>query len=228
MSDIEALFRELDPLRPLEGGEDALYVDWQRDLDPDGADIKSRLVREFLRNASPERPITRLLTGHKGSGKTTEINRVRRQLDEGRDGKRVFVSTLYAQRWLDLEDLQPEDLVLQIVRQLVADLENAGMPLSRKRFDEFFVSLWKRIKLEKAEINVNPVKFSFALQDFPSEREAFRTALRGQLPTVFDLVNQKLIPEARDFLKGEGGYDDLLLIVDDLDKIPQKVLADGR
>jgi hypothetical protein len=58
MSDLTALYRELDPRRPLEGSEDALYVDWQRELDPGTTDVKSRLVRAFIRNASPERPIT--------------------------------------------------------------------------------------------------------------------------------------------------------------------------
>src|SRR5690349_770931 len=126
MNSVGELYRELDPLRPLEGGEDHLYVDWQRELDPGTSDVKSRLVRTFIRNASPSRPVTRLLTGHKGSGKTTELNRVRAQLEAGSEEKRVFVSMLYAQRWLDLEDLQPEDLVLQIVRQLVSDLSAAG------------------------------------------------------------------------------------------------------
>jgi hypothetical protein len=146
------------------------------------------------------------------------------------DGKRVFVSMLFAQRWLDLEDLQPEDLVLQIVRQLVADLADAGMPLGERRFGEFLRGVWDKVRgvrLDKAEINLQPLKFSFALQDFPSERAEFRSVLRGQLPTVFDLVNRELIPAAREHLRG-AGYDDLLLIVDDLDKIPQKVFADGR
>jgi hypothetical protein len=231
MSDIADLYRALDPLRPLEGSEDALYVDWQRELDPNATDTKSRLVRAFVRSASPDRPITRLLTGHKGSGKTTELNRVRRQLEEGGDGKRIFVSTLFAQRWLDLEDLQPEDLVLQIVRQLVADLADAGMPLGQKRFSEFFRSLWettRSIRPDKAEINMQPLKFSFALHDFPTSRNEFREVLRGQLPNVFDLVNKELIPAARKHVKKKGNYDDILLIVDDLDKIPQKILGDGR
>ncbi len=231
MSDVATLYQKLDPLRPLEGGEDSLYVDWQRELDPETTDTKSRLVRAFTRNASPERPITRLLTGHKGSGKTTELNRVRRQLEEGREGKRVFVSTLFAQEWLDLEDLQPEDLVLQIVRQLVTDLADAGMPLGEKRFGEFFRSLWDKargVRLEKAELGIHPLKFSFALQDFPTDRNEFRQVLRGQLPSVFDLVNTELIPAAREHVKQRGNYDDVLLIVDDLDKIPQKVLGNGR
>jgi len=60
------------------------------------------------------------------------------------DAKRVFVSTLFAQQWLDIEDVQPEDLVLQIVRQLVADLRREGMQLGQKRFESFFQSLRDR------------------------------------------------------------------------------------
>lgn len=231
MSNVAALYAALDPLRPLGAKEDALYVDWQKELDPQATDTKSRLARAFIRNASPERPITRLLTGHKGSGKTTELNRVRRRLYEGDEDKRVFVSTLFAQRWLDLEDLQPEDLVLQIVRQLVTDLGEAGMPLGEKRFTEFLRSLTQKVRgvqLEKAEVGLQPLKFSFALQDFPTARDEFREVLRGQLPTVFDLVNKELLPAAREHVRGNGGYDDILLIVDDLDKIPQKILANGR
>ncbi|HET7510013.1 MAG TPA: hypothetical protein VFJ65_07175 [Solirubrobacterales bacterium] len=156
---------------------------------------------------------------------------MRRRLYEGDEDKRVFVSTLFAQRWLDLEDLQPEDLVLQIVRQLVTDLGEAGMPLGEKRFTEFLRSLTQKVRgvqLEKAEVGLQPLKFSFALQDFPTARDEFREVLRGQLPTVFDLVNKELLPAAREHVRGNGGYDDILLIVDDLDKIPQKILANGR
>ena len=228
MSDIAALHRELDPLRPLDENDDALYVDWQRELDPDVVDIKSRLVRAFVRNATPERPITRLLTGHKGSGKTTELNRVRSQLRSETDGSKVFVSTLFAQEWLDIDDVQPEDLVLQIVRQLVADLDQAGMSLGPQRFKNALGTLWDRVKSirpESAEIGIDPLTFSFALKDFPSARAEFRELLKGQLSTVFDLVNRELLPAARAHLNTQG-YEDILLIVDDLDKILQKVLSD--
>jgi len=223
MSGIVELYRELDPGRPLGADDDALYVDWQKRLDPGAVDVRARLARSFLRNASPEHPITRLLTGHRGSGKTTELNRVAKQLGEGDGAKRVFVSTLFAQQWLDIEDVQPEDLVLQVVRQLVADLTAAGMPLGRQQFKTLLGSIRDRLKgtrLETAEVGLDPLKFSFALQDFPTARGEFRDILRGQLPNVFDLVNNELMPPARKHLKAHG-YDDVLLIVDDLDKIPQ-------
>jgi hypothetical protein len=229
--DIAALYRELDPLRPLEGDEDALYVDWQRELDPGGADVKSRLARAFVRNAAPERPIVRLLTGHKGSGKTTELNRVARRLSRGIDGKRVFVSTLFAQQWLDVDDIQPEDLVLQVVRQLVADLRRADVDVGEQRFTSFLRSVRERVgavRLETVEVGADPLAFSFALKDFPTARGEFRDVLRGQLPTVFDLVNTELLPAARRQLKQRWGYEDVVLVVDDLDKIPQKVLGDQR
>jgi hypothetical protein len=231
MADIDALYLEFDPLRPLEARDRDLYVDWQHELDPNGADVKSRLVRTFVRNAGPERPIVRLLTGHKGSGKTTELNRVSSGLRAGSDGNKVFVSTLFAQRWLDIEDVQPEDLVLQIVRQLVADLKEAGMGLGERRFGSFLKSLWERVRgtqLETVEAGLDPLKFSFSLKDFPSARAEFREVLRGQLPTIFDLVNRELLPAARTHLHAVHGYDDVLLIVDDLDKIPQKVLGGNR
>lgn len=227
MTDFQALYRELDPLEPLGADDHDVYVDWQHDLDPD-VDVKSWLTREFARDATAERPIVRLLTGHKGSGKTTELNRVSYRLRSGVAGRKVFVSTLFAQDWLDLEDIRPEDLVLQTVRQLVADLAAEGMPLGEQRLKSFLGSLWPRLKgarLEQAELGIDPLKFSFALQDFPTARGEFRDVLRGQLPTVFDLVNKELLPQARRHLSEAGGYEDVLLIVDDLDKIPQKVLG---
>jgi hypothetical protein len=228
VDDVAALYRELDPLRPLAADDDALYVDWQHELDPGGTDVRSRLVRAFVRNASPERPIARLLTGHKGSGKTTELNRVESALYGGKCGKKVFVSTLHAQRWLDIQDVQPEDVVLQIVRQLVADLTHAGVELGAQRLRGFFRSLWERsrgVRLDSVDIGADPLTFSFALNDFPTARREFRELLRGQLPTVYDLVNRELLPKARQHLQQQG-FEDILLIVDDLDKIPQKVLTD--
>jgi len=230
MDEVTALYRELDPLRPLTRDEDDLYVDWQRRLDPGGRDAKSRLVQTFRRNATPEHTITRLLTGHRGCGKTTELNRVRDTLSSGRGGaSKVFVSTLFAGDWLDLEDVQPEDLVLQIVRQLVADLSAAGVPLGAQKFKGFFASLFERAKgtrLEQAEVGIDPLKFSFKFEQFPAAREEFRELLRGQLRTVFDLVNGELLPAARRELALKG-FSDVLLIVDDLDRIPQRVLLDN-
>jgi hypothetical protein len=229
MDDVTALYRELDPLRPLRGDENGLYVDWQHQLDPEGTDAKSRLIQTYRSNASPDRPVTRFLTGHRGCGKTTELNRVRNALSCGEHERKVFVSTLFADEWLDLEDVQPEDLVLQIVRQLTADLNVAGVTFAAQKLRGFFATMWKRARsprLESVSVGADPLKFNFSLEHFPTARDEFRDLLRGELKTVFGLVNDELLPEARKQLLRDG-YDDVLLIVDDLDRIQKKVLVAG-
>lgn len=228
MIDVGALQRELDPLRPLSADETQLYVDCQRQVHPDRTDAKSLLVRTFARNATPERTITRLLTGHSGSGKTTELKRVSGQLGDGRHGKKVFVSFLFAQAYLYTEDVVPEELPYQIVRQLAADLDYHGMSLRRHRIWSFFATLWDEVRsarLTTVNLGANPFTLGFTLRDIPSGRQKFRSILRAQLPTVFEIVNNDLLPDARSYL-AEQGYGDLLLVIDDLDKITRKVLPD--
>ncbi len=66
------------------------------------------------------RPVHRLFTGHRGGGKTTELKRVKQRLESGPPGSRLFVSVLDADDTIDLDDVDPTDLVLAIVRQLIA------------------------------------------------------------------------------------------------------------
>lgn len=223
--DIDLLRRQFDPMQALGVEDSEPYVDWQRWLEPDTPDVKSRLVRAFSRTRPAGHPVIRLLTGHRGVGKTTELNRLRARLENGEGGRRVFVSTLYAQRWLDIEDVQPEDLVLQIVRQLVSDLDWVALDFGAQRFRSFWDKIMS-VRLDQVGLDVDPLTFSFSLKDFPSERDEFRKLLRGQLPTLYDLVIQELIPQAREHLRETYGFDDILVIVEDLDKIPQKVITD--
>lgn len=104
-----ALYKQFDPARPLEADSN-LYVDWQRDLADalDRDDLKPRLANSI--SLSGDEPVTRLLTGHRGVGKTTELKRIKRIL-EGHQGaaftigRKYFVSLLAAEQWLDLEDV---------------------------------------------------------------------------------------------------------------------------
>lgn len=85
--DIGLLHRQFDPLRPLAADDFEPYVDWQQEVDPGTPDVKSRLVRAFSRDGRVEQPATRLVTGHWGVGKTTELNRVSARLRQGEGGR---------------------------------------------------------------------------------------------------------------------------------------------
>ncbi|MBV9743788.1 MAG: ATP-binding protein [Acidobacteriia bacterium] len=126
MDRITALYQKLDPLQPLPADDTQLYVDWQQEL-YHSDDIKLQLARGFSRSIAGV-PVTRLFTGHRGTGKTTELNRVKQMLERsgGAAGHKVFVSFLECEKWVDLNNLEPPDLILQMVRQLVLDLKQAG------------------------------------------------------------------------------------------------------
>jgi hypothetical protein len=218
------LYGEFDPLRPLGADEGDLYVDWQERLSAD--DVKPRLVHSVSRAGSP---VFRLFTGHRGSGKTTELYRVRRRLERGDSGRKFFVSMLFSEHWLALQDVQAEDVVFQIVRQLVTDLRAAGFGLAEPalrnwwgRFRDLFRS---EVKVEGIDLGEDPLKVSLALEAFPSGRREFRQLLQGQLPSMYNLVNNELLRPARQWLGEHGSYSDVVVIVDQLDRIPQKVLT---
>jgi len=207
-------------------GDVGLYVDWQQEIGAD--DIKRRITNPFAR--SRLQPIIRLFTGHRGVGKTTELYRVKTSLEAGVDGQRFFVSMLLAERWMDLEDVRPEEIVFQMVRQLVADLKAAGFELGAQRFGGFFGRLRdllsREVNLEAVEIGADPLKFSFKFEDTAGARPQLRHLLRGQLPRIYDLVNQEVLVEARKWLSEpeHGKFNDVLVIVDQLDRMPRKTL----
>jgi hypothetical protein len=223
---LTALSTQFDPLHPLEADETDLYVDWQDQLDT-ADDVKVRLANSIARSPWA---VTRLFTGHRGAGKTTELNRVRQRLQDGIGGRRVFVSMLFAERWVHLDDVQPEDLVYQIVRQLVADLTGAGFSFAETKFrsalegvHDFFKG---RVALNKADVGIDPVKISLRFEAFPTARREFRNLLQGLLPTIYDLTNTEILRQARAWLAQpeHGGYADIVIIVDQLDRIPRKQL----
>lgn len=224
MDPLTALSAQFDPLRPLEADETDLYVDWQDQLDT-ADDVKVRLANSIARRPGP---VTRLLTGHRGAGKTTELNRVRQRLEDGIGGRKVFVSMLFAAQWVHLDDVQPEDLVFQIVRQLVSDLKQAGFSTTETKFNntlervrDFFRG---GIEVEGADVGVDPLKLSLRFEAFPSDRKRFRDLLQGLLPTIYDLTNNEVLAKAREWLAQpkHGGYADIAIIVDELDRIPRK------
>ena len=214
------------PLTAADKRDTGLYVDWQSELGVD--DVKVRLIHAIARGRG--QAITHLFTGHRGVGKTTELYRVKQRLESGVEGQRFLVSMLLAEEWLDLADMQPEDLIFQVVRQLVADLRTAGFDLAATKFGEFFRRLReefnKIVGLEAIEVGVDPLKFKFKLQDLSTARREFRRLLQGQLPKVYDLVNGEILGNARKWLAKNGYADDILIIVDEIDRIPLKLIGE--
>ena len=82
MGILDSLFEQFDPVRSLSADDNDLYVDWQTTIGSD--DVKQRLVNVITRGGSI--PVARLFTGHQGTGKTTELRRVKRIIEERSEG----------------------------------------------------------------------------------------------------------------------------------------------
>ncbi|HUE24154.1 MAG TPA: hypothetical protein VMQ86_20910 [Bryobacteraceae bacterium] len=178
--------------------------------------------------ARSEIPVCRMFTGHRGVGKTTELKRVKRMLEKGEVGRPMFVSFLEAEQWLDLQDVQAPDIIFHMVRQLVDDLSEAGFGLGRAKFEQFFGEikglLNSEVEFQSIKVPAGIVEFGLALKDVPRARPTLRKLIEGHLPTIYDLINQVVLTKAREWLKENGLAEDILVIVDELDRIPQKVI----
>src|SRR4051794_16582459 len=152
MNEIARLYQAFDPLRPLTllPAEDNLYVDWQKQISPD--DIKKRLSNSILNAGSI--PVQRLLTGHRGTGKTTELLRVKKILED----RGCFVSMLQAETWLDLADVRAPDLIYNMVQQIASDLQTLGYGFGFQRVTEFVRNILDtEVTLSKFDIKADPV-----------------------------------------------------------------------
>jgi hypothetical protein len=219
----DALYQVFDPARPLAANETALYVDWQNEVGIE--DVKNTLVNAFVR--AGDQNVWRLFSGHRGVGKTTELLRVGQRLENGVRGTKFFVSMLRSERWLDLDDIRAEDVAFQIIRQLVTDLiDRGGMGFKAEAAKGWGRRVWDWVRESDIQVGPDWLSVSFTLKDFPGKRDEFRELLRGQLPSLFDTVNQELLDPAREHLAREGIAGGVVAIVDDLDKIPQRVLGD--
>jgi hypothetical protein len=151
-------------------------------------------------------------------------------LENGEAGPPVFVSMLRAEQWMDLQDVQAPDIIFHIVRQLVDDLNAAGFSAGHSKLAQFFKDINEQLNREVEpqglKISAGIVEFSTVLKEVPFARATLRKLIEGHLPTIYDLINNQVLTPAREWLKRERGKENILVIVDELDRIPQRVLND--
>ena len=235
---IDDAYNACDPVQKLTAN-DPRYVDFAEARGSDGA-AASTCHKRILRS---QRPLVQLLAGHRGCGKSTELSQLKNALEK--DG--FTVVWIDAEVDLDLEDTEPTDILLALIRGLETELRKQAMPLPQKELDEF-LNWFSEVVMEE---NVR------------SEREATaKTELKGGFPTIVSIfasfmlnvtgiiktgtdskktIRHKLEPKLSQLLdrgqllfqKGRAlakkkDNRDLVLIVDGLDRIALKTKSDGR
>jgi energy-coupling factor transporter ATP-binding protein EcfA2 len=202
---------------PLQPSQNAWYVDLE-DVRGNMGIVHRMAQKVRLADA----PTCQVLTGHRGSGKSTELSRLRQALQETTSDSRFFVVQIQADNELDRNDIDFPEVLIAIVRQLAEQLrarENIELKPG------YFRDRWERLKklalteveFDKLELGASFAKLGATIKNSPDARQQIRKALEPDTTNWLTAAND-VIGQAIKELENKG-YRGLVVIFDDLDKM---------
>lgn len=213
MSDLaKRVFQVFDPIA-LEASQGALYADLNQ-ARGDG-NVVEALKSEIVLN---QRPTAQLLAGHSGSGKSTELKRLKQQLEQ--DG--YFVVYFEAEEDLDRNDVDFLEVLVALVHQVVSQL-HLRLELTLKpgwfqdRFQQLTKLLSSEVEFERLDLNTGLMKFASSLRSSPDHRARVRELLETDTGNWLEAANQVLAEASRAL--NERERKGLVVLFDDLDKM---------
>jgi hypothetical protein len=221
---LKQLYNAFDPFRPLPAGDPA-YVDCT-DVRGDG-DILKAVGKEILLS---NRKTCQLYAGHRGAGKSTELLRLQKDLDE----KGFFVVYFAADEAdIDPEDVQYTDILLACTRNILTALKDIAdsqpvLNWLKERCEDLKDLLQTKISIDELSIEAQVSQFAkitTKIRSEPSERRKIRDLINPHTTTLTTALNE-FIRDAKKNLP--SGYRELVLIADNLDRIVPVTKTDNR
>jgi hypothetical protein len=235
VDNLDDAYNACNPDKPLEVG-DTRYLDLKEVRNNQNV---SSLLRTIKRTTYAEDFCKQLVTGHTGSGKSTELKRLQSQLE----GERYFAVYLDVESSLDLQQITYQDVLLNIAQELMTQLVKAAVKLDvqllidlRQWFADRIVTeeYVKEIQTEakvSAEVGVDMYSIAKLLTSLTGEirsgssrRIEIRENIEKEQKTFIAKLNDLLLAARIKLRKKE--YKDLVIIVDGLEKIKQKNVYD--
>ena len=202
---------------PLPAGSD-LYVDLT-EFRAD-ANIYRDLGKKIIQ--SPQNKHTyQLYAGHRGGGKSTELLRLKKYLEDNN----CFVVYFAAdQEDIDPEDAQYTDILIACTRHLLEELKEANStPLKnwlKERWQDLIDLSLTKIEIGETTLETGDLikyfgKLSVAIRGIPSERQKIREKINPHTATLLDALNEFIDNEKKPLPKDQN----LVMLVDNLDRI---------
>lgn len=228
---ITRLFRACEPNEALQPG-DVRYVNCD---DVRGDNLVQTYARS-LRRADPAKPEVKLFAGHRGVGKTCELNRVKALLEEPQSASnphRPFrVIYMDATEKLDLNDLDLPDLLTFIAAEVLDQLRTANLPgfdpvsaYLTRIWDEIKGALGSEVALKEAEVETGFGSLTLELKNRPNSRQTLRRAIEMHSTGLLGAVNDMLV--TANVKCRQNGCEGLVLIVDGLERLVFRTLEGG-
>ncbi|MTJ50684.1 ATP-binding protein [Dolichospermum sp. UHCC 0259] len=191
----------------------------------------AEIIRELKRTItllSPESPTCQLFTGHIGCGKSTELLRLKAELQE----QGFHVVYFESSQSLDLADIDITDILLAIAREVSQSLESAQIKLKPGYFQNLFTEIAELLQTPldigvEAELSVGIGKITAKTKDSPKLRSQLRQYLEPRTNGILESINKELLIPAQETLKKQG-KSGLVVIIDNLDRIDNAVKPNGQ
>jgi nucleoside-triphosphatase THEP1 len=222
--DLEKFYQACSPT-PLDMGNAEArkyYIDFSTVR---GGNIIRELGRTITR-LSPDKPTCQLFTGHIGCGKSTELQKLKAELEQQGFHTVYFESS----QVLEMADVDVTDILLAIARQVSDSLEAIQIKLK----PGYFVNLFREIsEILQTPVEISDVEFSVGIakitsktKDSPKLRSQLRQYLEPRTAGILEAINQEMLAPAIEKLKAKGKKG-LVVIIDNLDRLDNSVKPTG-
>lgn len=182
-----------------------------------------KIIEELKRTITySDEETCQLFTGHRGSGKSTELLRLKAELEnEG-----FHVVYFESDKSLDMTDIDVSDILLVIARHISESLQDV-IHLQPGYFQNLFTDiqtlLQTPIDLKSVDLSVGIAKIAMQAKESPKLRTQLRDILEPQTKTLLDSINQDILKKSIARLK-QCNKRGLVTIVDNLEKVGQRLL----
>jgi hypothetical protein len=185
-------------------------------------------LKRTIAQISPNEPTCQLFTGHIGCGKSTELLKLKSELE--REGFHVVY--FESSQDLDMADVDVTDILLSVAGQVSESLEAIKIKLKPSYFANLFTEivdfLQTPIEIEtEAELSIGIGKITAKTRESPKLRRRLREYLEPRTSGILEAINKELLERATTELKRRGKAG-LVVIVDNLDRVSFRTLPSGR
>jgi hypothetical protein len=168
-----------------------------------------------------------LFTGHVGCGKSTELLRLKAELET----LGFYVVYFESSQDLDMSDVDVTDILMAIAHQVSEKLESDQIKLKPRYFTNLFAEisdiLQTPIEISHIEFSVGISKITAKTKDSPRLRNQLRQYIEPRTNGILQSLNEELLGQASLQLK-KRGKKGLVVIIDNLDRVDARQLPTGR
>lgn len=217
MLDLPRFYKACNPSRPLavSSPEDQHYfINFSAVR---GGDIVQELGRTIAL-LYPDQPTAQLFTGHVGSGKSTELLRLKANLES----QAFHVVYFQSDQDLEMGSVDVTNVLMAITRRVSESLEGIGIRLRPTYFERLLEDL---AQMFQTPVDLKAVSFSVGMASVTAEARAsterlsqLQQYLEPRTRSIIEAINDQLLKPAIAQLptKGKRG---LVVIVDNLDRM---------